>query len=52
MKMTWLHKIFGLFLIPDNGRAKSSPTADFDSAAIPPPIFSMSQPKVQQILGY
>ena len=39
MKMTWLHKFFGLFFIPADGRAKS---ADFDGAAIPPPIFSMN----------
>ena len=41
MKMTWLHKFFGPFFIPANGQAKSSPTADFDGAAIPPPIFFM-----------
>ena len=34
MKMTWLHKCFGLFFIPANGRAKSGPTADFDGVAI------------------
>ena len=36
MKMTWLHKFLGLFFIPSEG-----PTAYFNGAAIPPPIFSM-----------
>ena len=37
MKMTWLHTFFWLFFIP-----AARPLADFDGAAIPPPIFSMS----------
>ena len=36
-----LHKFFWLFIIPAYGRAKIGLTADFNSAAIPPPIFSM-----------
>ena len=39
--MTWLHKFFGLFFIPARRLSQIGPTADFDGAAIPPPIFSM-----------
>ena len=44
MKMTWLawlHILFGLFFYSSQRPRQISPTADFDCAAIPPPIFSM-----------
>ena len=43
MKMTWLHKFFGLFFIPTDGRAKSAQQLTSNGAASPPPIFSMLQ---------
>ena len=39
--MTRLHKFFRIFFIQANGQAKSAQQLIFDSAAIPPTIFSM-----------
>ena len=38
--MTWLHTFFGCFLFQPMAEP-NRPTADFNGAAIPPPIFSM-----------
>ena len=43
MKMTWLHKFFGLFCYSGQLLSQIGPTADFDVAAIPPLIFSMDE---------
>ena len=40
MKVTWLHKFLGFFY-SSRRPSQIGPTADFDGAAIPPPIFSM-----------
>ena len=58
MKMTWLHKIFGLFFIPANGRAKSaqqliSMVLPFDSLHFPyMHLISNALPEIQILIGF
>ena len=56
MKMTWLHKIFGLFFIPANGRAKSaqqliSMVLPFDSFPYMH-LISNALPEIQILIGF
>ena len=43
IKMTWLHMLSGLFFCSSQQPRQIGPTADFEGAAIPPPIFSMER---------
>ena len=49
LKMTRLHKFLGCYLSSQR-LSQISPTANFDGAAIPPPIFSMSNGIFQFVL--